>query len=63
MFINLSLKVLIISCSGPDAAAAGRVQYRAPGPGGAHLQPPEQPAAVSGAGDEVVTWTPAHLET
>ena len=51
-----------ISCAGPDAAAAGCVQYCASGPGGAHLQPPEQPAEVPGACDEVVTWTPTHIE-
>ena len=57
----LSLYQLIF-LPGTNAAAAGRVQHCAPGPGGAHLQPPEQPPEIPRAHDEVVTRPPAYIK-
>ena len=48
--------------AGPDAAAAGGVEYRASGPGGARLLAAEQPPALPRARPQVVQRAPAHID-
>ena len=48
--------------AGPDAAAAGGVEYRASGPGGARLLAAEQPPALPRARPQVVQRAPANID-